>query len=146
MLADRSRRLAEWGPTVLRVVAGFMFMMYGWDKFFGLGLGVWSGLFESQGIPLASFAAIVIAMVELVGGAALVLGLFTRWVAALLSIDMAMAILLVGLDGGFWVWDNGVSFPLSLLGATLALALMGPGEAALDHVVRRRLSEPAAPA
>lgn len=144
-MSGRWSRLADWGPTVLRVVVGFMFIMYGWDKFFGLGLEVWAGLFASQGIPLANLAVILVALVELIGGVALVLGLFTQWAATLLTIDMAVAILLVGLDGGFWVWDNGVSFPLALLAATLALALMGPGEAALDHRLERRLNVSATP-
>jgi len=145
MATDWRAQWAAWGPTVLRVVVGFIFFMYGWDKFFGLGLGFWTDLFTAQGIPLAGGAAILVAIVELVGGIALVLGLFTRYVAALLAIDMAVAVLVVGLDGGFWVWDNGVSFPLSLLAAAVALVLMGPGEAALDHALARRLDRTATP-
>lgn len=145
MISARASRLEGWGPTVLRVVVGFVFLMYGWDKFFGLGLGFWEDLFVSQGIPLANLAAAVVAITELVGGVALVLGFLTRWAAALLTIDMVVAILVVGLDGGFWVWDNGVSFPLALLAATLALTLAGPGEASLDRALRGRRDGPLAP-
>ena len=125
---------ADWGPTVVRVIVGFMFFMYGWDKFFELGLDFWEGLFDAQGIPAPRFAAVMIALLELLGGVALVVGFLTREVAALLTIDMIVAILVVGLDGGFYVWDNGVSFPLALLAGTLALVLMGSGEAAVDRV------------
>ncbi len=139
MVTERWPQWAAWGPTVLRVVVGFIFVMYGWDKFFGFGLEFWADLFLSQGIPLATFAAPVVGIIELLGGMALILGLFTRIAATLLAIDMAVAILAVGIDGGFFVWDNGVSFPLALFAATVALALMGSGAAALDEMLGRRL-------
>jgi putative oxidoreductase len=131
---------AAWGPTVLRVIVGFIFVMYGWDKFFGFGLAFWADLFLLQGIPLATLAAPLVGIVELVGGVALILGLFTRIAATLLAIDMAVAILAVGIDGGFFVWDNGVSFPLALFAATVALALMGSGAAAFDEFLPGRLA------
>jgi putative oxidoreductase len=121
------------------VIVGFIFMMYGWDKFFGSGLPFWADLFAAQGIPLATPAATLVGLVELGGGAALILGLCTRIAASLLAIDMAVAVLLVGVDGGFFVWDNGVSFPLALFAAVVALALMGSGEASLGAVLARRL-------
>lgn len=139
MELERGSRWAAWGPTVLRVVIGFIFVMYGWDKFFGFGLAFWAELFGSQGIPFATLAATVVRLVELVGGLALVLGLFTRIAAILLAIDMAVAILVVGVDGGFFVWDNGVSFPLALFAATAALALTGSGEASLGGYLARRM-------
>ena len=138
MFPARAFRLEEWGPTVLRLVVGFMFLMYGWDKFFGLGLDFWRDLFDAQGIPLADVAVVVVAVTEVAAGIGLILGLFTRWAAALLVVDMTVAVLVVGLDGGFWVWNNGVSFPLALLAAVLALLLTGPGEASLDRLVGRR--------
>jgi putative oxidoreductase len=140
MESGRWRQSVAWGPTVLRVIVGFIFVMYGWDKFFGSGLDFWADLFVSQGIPASSLAATLVGVVELVGGIALVLGLFTRVAATLLAIDMAVAILVVGLDGGFFVWDNGVSFPLALFAATVALALMGPGEASVDEILAGRRS------
>lgn len=146
MRFERSSRLEKWGPTVLRVVVGIMFLMYGWDKFFGLGREVWEGIFDAQGIPAASLAVVLVGSVEIVAGAGLVLGLLTRWAAALLTIDMVVAVLVVGLDGGFWVWNNGVSFPLSLLAATASLMLLGAGEASLDRTasgIRRSTTDPA---
>ena len=140
MVSDRWSQWTAWGPTVLRVIVGIIFVMYGWDKFFGFGPGFWVELFASQGIPWPNLTATLVGIVELVGGMALVLGLFTRVAAALLTIDMAVAILVVGIEGGFFVWDSGISFPLALFAATLALVLMGGGEASLDEIVGRRVA------
>jgi putative oxidoreductase len=137
MVSGRWSLEAACGPTVLRVVVGFIFVMYGWDKFFGFGLEFWAELFVSQGIPLPTLAATLVGLVELVGGMALVLGFFTRVAATLLAIAMTVAILVVGIDGGFFVWDNGVSFPLALFAATVALALMGSAAASLDEILAR---------
>ncbi len=114
MASDRWSRWTAWGPTVLRIIVGVIFVMYGWDKFFGFGPDFWVELFASQGIPWPNLTATLVGVVELVGGVALVLGLSTRGAAALLTIDMAVAILVVGIEGGFFVWDNGISFPLAL--------------------------------
>lgn len=133
-------RWSAWGPTVLRVIIGFIFVMHGWDKFFGLGPDVWTGIFEAQGIPLARAAVTLVGLVEIVAGLALIAGVLTRIAAALLAVDMLVAMLTVGVDGGFWVWDSGVVFPLAMLAATLSLLLTGPGQAALDHQLGWRWS------
>jgi putative oxidoreductase len=140
MDSGQAARWAAWGPTVLRVIIGFIFVMHGWDKFFGLGPEAWTGIFEAQGIPAARAAVTLVGLVEIVAGLALIAGVLTRIAAALLAVDMLVAILTVGVDGGFWVWDSGVVFPLAMLAATLCLVLTGPGRAALDHQLGWRWS------
>jgi putative oxidoreductase len=58
---------------------------------------------------------------------------------------MAGAILLVHLPAGFFN-PNGIEFPLALLGASLALALMGPGRLSLDHTLVARRQDAGAAA
>ncbi|MEK7203957.1 MAG: DoxX family protein, partial [candidate division NC10 bacterium] len=71
------------------------------------------------------------------GGLALLLGLFTRWAAIPLAINMLVAILVVHLRGGFFV-PEGVEFTLTLLAANVALALLGSGEASVDRLLGKR--------
>ena len=79
-----------WLPNlVLRVTVGFMFFS-GAVGDFG-DLGKFTAMFLSLGIPAAQVLAPVTAMVELVGGAALMLGLGTRLVSVVLAGDMVGA-------------------------------------------------------
>jgi putative oxidoreductase len=82
-------------------------------------------------------AAVVLTAAEFLGGLALVLGLFTRWAAILLAFVMLVAVLVVHLQAGFFLPD-GYEFALTLLGANVALALLGSGEASVDRVLEGR--------
>jgi putative oxidoreductase len=132
---------SRWGMVPLRAVVGSVFLMHGYLKAFTMGLAGTTGMFEHLGIPLPQVSAVVVIAVELLGGAALILGLFTRWAAAALAIDMAVVVLVVKLPGGFFA-PQGVEFELTLLGAALTLALVGAGGVSLDAARRSRSTLP----
>jgi putative oxidoreductase len=125
--------LWPWGITLLRVVVGLAFFMHGYQKMFQMGVGGVGGFFGSLGIPAPELAALVVSLVELVGGLALIVGLLTRVFGLLLAVDMLVALLLVHLPNGFFAGDGGIELVLLLGAAALALALTGPGALALDH-------------
>jgi putative oxidoreductase len=83
------------------------------------------------GIPAPQVAAVLVTALELLGGLALIAGFLTRWVALLLAVDMAVAILTVKLKGGFFA-PQGVEFELTLLAALLTLAATGAGGFSVD--------------
>jgi putative oxidoreductase len=126
-----------WGITVLRVVVGIVFLAHGWQKLFEIGVHGVAGFFGSAGIPLPSVSAVIVTVVEFLGGIALIIGLFTRWAAALNGFDMIVAILLVHLKNGF-LKPGGYEHPLTLLAACIALVWLGPGEASLDGALAKR--------
>lgn len=126
-----------WGVAFLRLVVGIVFLAHGAQKLFVFGIAGVAGFMGQGGIPFPMLAAIVVTAVEFLGGLALMLGLFTRWAAIPLAIDMLVAILVVHLKAGFFL-PNGYEFAFTLLGATLALALLGSGEASVDRVLERR--------
>ncbi len=82
--------------------------------------------FATVGLPAPTLAASVLTAVELLGGLALLAGFFTRAAAALLAIEMVVAILFVNIKGGFFE-PCGVEFPLTLLGGLLTLVALGAG-------------------
>ena len=127
----------SWGLTILRLVVGIVFLAHGAQKVFVFGHGGVTGMLASIRIPLPSVMAVVLMAVEFLGGAALVLGLLTRWAAALIGFDMIIAILAVHLKGGFFS-PKGVEFPLTLLAACIALVLVGPGAASVDGALVKR--------
>ena len=129
--------LQSWGLTILRAVVGIVFLIHGGQKLFVFGFHGVAGFMSQIGIPLPAVSAVVVTLVEFLGGAALFLGLFTRWAALLVAIDMVVAILVVHLKGGFFN-PQGYEYPLTLLAACVALALVGPGAAPVDGMLRKR--------
>jgi putative oxidoreductase len=124
-----------WGALPLRLALGLVFAVHGAQKLFGFGLAGTAGFLGSLGVPLPTIAAAGLIAVELLGGVALLLGAWTRIVAALLAADMFVAILAVHLRGGFFVPD-GVEFVLTLLGGCLALVGLGAGPRSVDGARR----------
>jgi putative oxidoreductase len=123
--------------AVLRVVIGIIFVAHGAQKLFVFGLaGVTAG-FTQMGIPMPGISAPLVALVEFLGGIALIIGLLTRLAAVGLAIDMLGAIMLVHLKGGFFM-PTGIEFALTLLTACIAIAIGGPGAAAVDNEIAKR--------
>jgi len=130
MFTGKSQSL---GLAVLRIVIGIVFFVHGYQKIFKYGFHGVSGMFGHLGIPLPAVAAVVVILVEFVGGILLITGLATRVPAALLAIDMLVAILAVHIKHGFFN-PTGVEFPLTMLAACFCLALSGGGAASLKRL------------
>ncbi|WP_082157590.1 DoxX family protein [Kocuria sp. SM24M-10] len=126
------------GLTVLRAVLGLTFLLHGWQKVGEWTLAGTQASFAQMGVPLAEVAAPAVAVLELVGGALLVVGLGTRVVAALLALTMLGALVLVHLPAGFFAADGGFELVLLLAAGTLFLALAGAGRWSVDHVLAGR--------
>ena len=131
------------GLAILRVVVGIVFFVHGFQKLFFVGFGGVAGMMEGLGVPAPGLFAVILTLVELLGGLALILGLFTRLAAIPLAVDMLVATLMVHLPNGFSVLPNGgYEFTLVLLAASVALAVAGPGEASLDRLLASRTNNP----
>ncbi len=126
-------RTLPWGITLLRVVVGLTFFMHGQQKLFEMGIDGVGGFFASLGIPAPELAAIVVSLVETIGGLALIIGALTRIAGVLLAADMVVAMLVVHWPNGFFAGDGGIELVLVLGAAALALAMTGPGALAVDR-------------
>ena len=123
------------GMTLLRVITGFIFVAHGWQKYTEYTLAGTQASFAQMGIPLANIAAPAIATLELIGGLALILGFLTKPIAALLTLNMLGALVLVHGAAGLFVANNGYELVLILGAAALTLVLVGPGRISVDHAI-----------
>jgi len=129
-----SPKQIDLGLAVLRIVAGIVFVAHGYQKFVVMGLEGTTGFFAQSGVPMPGITAALVATLEVVGGIALVLGLMTRLVAALLAVDVLGAIIFVHAKHGFFV-PMGIEFVLTLMTAAVTLALAGPGALSVDRML-----------
>ena len=144
-MATQSR--GEWtsesvGLAFSRLALGIIFVVSGVGKVFGVGpkasgIEAFAGTLAQLGIPLPTAAAWGVGLLELVGGAFLLIGLLTRVVAALLAVDMAVATVLVHLPNGFVVSNGGYEYTLVLTLSAVGLALSGPGVISVKRALGR---------
>jgi len=135
--ATNYSRRVDTGLLILRIVIGIVFLMHGGQKLFVFGFSGVSGAFGQMGIPMPGITGPLAAIVEFLAGGALVIGLLTRLAALGLAIDMAGALLMVHLKGGFFL-PNGYEFAMTLVGANVALAIAGAGYYSLDRNIAER--------
>ena len=122
-----SKRYYEWSMIIIRVSLGIIFLAHGIQKISGMdGIVQWFG---SIGLP--PLLAYVVATIETVGGAFLILGLFTRVAATGILFVMLGAIFSVKLSKGF---IGGYEFDVSLLAMALSLILSGSNTLSLGNL------------
>ena len=124
----------RWAPrllSVLRIVSAFLFMAHGAQKLLGFP--------APMSNPPAWFSLIGLAgALELFGGLLLLVGLFTRPVAFILSGEMAFAYFMAHAGQGFWPLLNRGELAALYCFVFLYLAAAGGGRWSLDHVWRSR--------
>jgi len=116
--------IPRWGMVPLRFVVGIVFLMHGGQKLFVFGLGGTADIRGKLGLPLPTVSAAVVIAAEILGGLAIISGLFARWGALALAIEMLVAIPVARLHGGFFT-PYGYELELTLLGRLLTLSAVG---------------------
>jgi len=130
----------KWTPvllSILRIMSGLLFLEHGTQKILGFpspheaaGHAAASGLMANLGQ--------ISGVLELVGGVLLVLGLFTRVTAFIVSGEMAVAYFMVHAKSGFYPIENHGELAVLYCFVFLYLAAAGAGPISLDHIVRKK--------
>ena len=128
-------------PYVLglfRMVVGLLFACHGAASLFGVLGGAAGGGTIDAGTWPGWYAAVI----QLIGGGLVLLGLGTRAAAVISSGSMAYAYFKVHQPGALWPLENGGEASVMFCWAFLLLAFTGSGAFGLDRLLARRTSEP----
>jgi len=129
--------LRFWSLTLLRAFIGVLFAYHGALRLFIPANLAGSILYFTQvGIPYSKYVIYIFAIIELAGGILLFLGLFTRWSAFVLMLEMIYIFFQVHVKNGFLVGNNGYEFVLLLTFALLFVFVNGPGHLALEKMFK----------
>ncbi len=142
-----------WAPVPLRLMWGVAFMIHGWPKVFDAGTreGIAQMIGGQLGWFWPGFWAWIVALTELLGGLALVVGFLVPLVAIPLIVDMLVALFWVHLPQGFsfihivGMQDGrpqfgmpGYEVNLLYLAGLLTLLIGGAGAVSIDAARRGR--------
>ncbi len=115
----------------MRATIGVIFIVHGAGKFNEGFAGFLTGV-----LGLPAEMQIPIALAEMVPGILLLIGIFTRMSASLLSIVMLGAIFYVK-QAGSLTGERGFEFDLILLAACLVVIVSGPGKVSISHAIKK---------
>lgn len=140
-MARKGSAMSAYGATLLRVMLGIIYVMHGYYALVVLTpAGAAAFMANAMGLPFASVGVWYLIAAHMIGGALMILGIFTRW-AALANIPiMACAVFLFHIKQGFFMTGAivvgapravGYEFSLLVLVATAAQVLLGAGALAV---------------
>lgn len=133
MFGERLQRHAPLVLSILRIMSGLLFLEHGTQKFLSFPFGERAGGGWTLAGP-GDFAGIV----ELVAGALIAFGLFTRPAAFVASGTMAVAYFIAHAPQDFFPVNNMGDAAILYCFIFLYLVFAGPGPVSLDAVLKRR--------
>jgi putative oxidoreductase len=120
--------LQPFGALLMRLALGVSMAVHGYEKAIPHGaLSHYAHYIASLGIPY--WLGYVSAYTEFAGGILLIIGLLTRFAAALVAINMLVALFYVGIHQGFGIYN----YILALAALGIMLTFYGAGALALDR-------------
>ncbi len=124
---------ADYAAFLLRITTGLFFLAHAAMKIFVFTLPGTVAFFESLGLP--GFMAYLVILLEVVGGIALVLGIYGDLFAIALAIDLAGAIATVHAKNGFFFTNphGGWEYLVMWIVALIAVFLLGNGAFAIKR-------------
>ena len=121
----------KFGPLPIRILAGLTLMLHGLPKITDIP-GVQS-FFPNLGLPPE--LAIPVALLEVIGGLAILFGLLTRLASGLFIIEMIGAAVVAKLSKGF---VGGYELELLIMAISISLFITGPGRISIEYDVLKR--------
>src|SRR3712207_6029375 len=132
--------LTDLALLVSRVALGVILLAHGWQKLNEYTLAGTAASFSQMGVPAPTVAATFATAVEVLGGAALILGLLTPVAALLNTVNLLGALVLVHAGNGIFVTDGGYELVLALAAGLIVVAVLGAGKFSVDGLLGRRVT------
>jgi putative oxidoreductase len=126
-----------WYPMI-RITVGAILFVHGWGKI-KTGITGLAGYLDKAGLAPPVPLAYVVFINETIGAVCIVLGLFTRFFAASIAIELAVALWIVHYAKGFGASAGGYEYVLMWGIIMFAIALRGGGPYSLDRVIGKQL-------
>ncbi len=126
-------KFPSFAPLPIRIMMGIAFITHGLPKFGDIE--GFQGYFAYAGIPPE--LALPLALLEVIGGIALILGIATRIASILFMVEMAGAIIMVNASSGF-IPGGGYELDLLLMSIATSLLLSGPGRISVEKDILKR--------
>lgn len=139
--AHKSQTALDVALLVARVALGVILLAHGWQKLNEFTLAGTAAAFGDMGIPAATAAAWFVTAVEILGGAALILGVFTPVAGALNMVSLLGALVLVHAQNGVFVQNNGFELVLALFAGLVVIVLLGAGRFSIDGLIGRKVTK-----
>lgn len=128
----------EVGYALVRVVIGYILFMHGWTKV-SAGFPAEVAYFVKAGFALPTLCAAAVIFLETVGAACVAIGLFTRFFAAAMAIELGVMFVAVHGPKGFSASKGGYEYVLLLGIVMFAIALRGGGLYSVDRKIGKEL-------
>jgi len=125
--------------TLVRVIVGIMFVMHVMGKFNAGPAAVAANVMAKNGLEPAMAFAYAAMFLESVGGVCLIIGLFTRFFAAALAIEILIALLAVHLPKGYAAGGGGYEYVLLIGAVCFVIAIRGGGPCSVDRAIGKEL-------
>jgi putative oxidoreductase len=138
-LAGFYASMAPIADLLIRIVVGVMFLMHVTAKFNAGAARIAGNFGTNYGLPMADLFAYTAMGLELVGGVCLIVGLFTRFFAAALAVEMGIALLVAHLPKGYAAGAGGYEYVLLIGVALLMIAMRGGGAYSIDAKIGKEL-------
>jgi putative oxidoreductase len=137
-LAGFYARCGEIAYALVRIVIGYNLFMHGWVKVHNGYAGITAYMAKNGLEPAAIFAGAAM-FLETVGAICIIVGLFTRFFAAALAIELGIAFLVIHVPKGFAVGQGGYEYVLLLGIVMFAISMRGGGRYSVDRLIGKEL-------
>ena len=130
--------LAPYGYPVMRFATGGIIVYHGWAKLFGgFAPFVAEKVLAPMGLPAPYAWTYFLGILECFGAAMVAVGLFTRPIAAMLTVEMAVIVYKLSGNGYFFTAPNGGGweYPAVLFGLFLGILMRGSDRCSIDRLI-----------